>query len=447
MGLGNLFGGERRAIPVHPFLRDEDFPFKSSSGTTVSQNGALALTAVYDAVRIISDPISTFPVGLFVRVNGERRPYGPRPAWIDQPDPDPSVGRSDHYQQLMVSLLLNGNYYGRKLYDARGEVLAIRPLDPTRVEPRMNRLGLVEFEYRLDGFHKMIPAQDIVHITDLRKPGAIKGSSRIDELRDAIGIGKALDEYVAAYFDQGTIGKRLVVEVPGDMNQEQADALKSGFKAKMAGLGKAHEPVILSGGGKVNSLDDNAEQAQLSQAREFFVLEVARAFKLPPSKLGVTTPGTRAYASVEQDNIDFATTTLAFYVNKIEEAYSRLVLPSAAFIKLNMDSLLRGDIGSRYAAYSQGIQAGFLTVADIRRREDLAPIDGAETLRVPLENIDIAAAGLVADQKRVEMVQRLIQSGFEPAAAMRLVGLPAIDHTGLPSVQLQPPSDPGTTIA
>jgi HK97 family phage portal protein len=448
--LGRLLGGrEARTTEGLTYrdlwLRDDDLPWRTMSGVSLGQRQAMTLTAVYDAVRVISDPISTFPVGLFIRANGERKPLYPRPAWIDQPDPDPSVMRSDHYQQLMVSLLLNGNYYGRKVYDSRGDVLAIRALDPTLVEPVKDpATGMVFFLY--DGTVR-IAARDIVHITDLRKPGAIKGTSRIDELREPLGIGKALDEYVARYFGQGTVGQRVVISVPGEMDEEQAERLKDNYESKNKGLRNSHRPNVISGGGKIERLSDNAEQAQLSQAREFFVMEVARAFKLPPSKLGVIAEGTRSYASVEQDNIDFATTTLQFYVAKIEEAYSRLVLPSAAFIRLNMDSLLRGDITSRYTAYNQGIAGGFLTAADIRRREDLAPIDGAEVLRVPLENIDVTAANLVADQKRVQMFQILVQSGVEPAAAAEAVGLPPMAHTGLPSVQLQQPADPGTTVA
>lgn len=445
MGLARLLPGERRNAVTYQslWLTDrEDTIFNSLSGMKLTQNGALALTAIYDAVRVISDPISTFPVGLFIRVNGERRPFGPRPAWIDQPDPDPAVARSDHYQQLMVSLLLAGNYYGRKMYDSRGDVLAIRPMDPTLVEPVLNKSGMVEFEVRTGDGHKMLPSRDVSHITDLRKPGAIKGTSRIDELRETLGIGKALDTYVASYFGQGTVGGRVLIEVPTDVNEQQADEIKRVYEAKTRGRDNWHRPNVVGGGGKVSRLSDNAEQAQLSQAREFFVHEVARAFKLPPSKLGVTSQGARSYASVEQDNIDFATTTLTFYVHKIEEAYSRLVLPSAAFVKLNMDALLRGDIDSRYTAYGKGIDAGFLTAADIRRREDLPPIDGAEVLRVPLENIDVAASGLVADQKRVDMLSTLVAAGFDPAEALRVVGLPSIAHNGLPSVQQQPPAEP-----
>ena len=160
------------------------------------------------------------------------------------------------------------------------------------------------------------------------------------------------------------------------------------------------------------------------------VEDVARAFNIPPHLLGL--PGTNTYASVEQNNIAFVTHTLRPIVSKIETAMSRLlkILPGGenAFIKFSMDGLLRGDANSRFGAYSTGIQAGYLTVNDIRRFEDLYPIEGGDVLRVPLANVNIDAADLVADDKRVTMANKLILAGFEPAEVLAAFGLPAIPH-------------------
>ena len=64
-------------------------------------------------------------------------------------------------------------------------------------------------------------------------------------------------------------------------------------------------------------------------------------------------------------------------------------------------------------------------------------VDGGDQIRVPLANIEINAASLVETDKRVVMAQRLVNSGYEPAAVLAALDLPAIDHTGLPTVQLQ----------
>ncbi|WP_404905353.1 phage portal protein, partial [Propionibacterium freudenreichii] len=77
-------------------------------------------------------------------------------------------------------------------------------------------------------------------------------------------------------------------------------------------------------------------------------------------------PGAQSYASVEQNSILFVTHTLRPYIEKIEWSYSRL-LPEQAFLKFNVDGLLRGDFNSRISAYATGLQSGFMSINDVRR--------------------------------------------------------------------------------
>jgi hypothetical protein len=153
--------------------------------------------------------------------------------------------------------------------------------------------------------------------------------------------------------------------------------------------------------------------------------------------IGVTTAGAMSYNSVEQQNINFVTHTLRPYIAKMEDAYSSL-LPQGAFIRFNVDGLLRGDFSTRMQGYSIGSQAGFLSINDIRKFEDMTPVESGDVYRVPLANVNLAAADLVETDKKVGMAQRLILSGFEPASTLSALGLPPIDHTGVPSTQLQP---------
>jgi hypothetical protein len=128
--------------------------------------------------------------------------------------------------------------------------------------------------------------------------------------------------------------------------------------------------------------------------------------------------------------------TLRPLAEKVEGAFSRL-LPGDAFIKFQFADLLRADLTSRVQSYSVGSQAGFYSTNDIRRLEDMEPVENGDQYRVPLANIALADTQVITEEKRVDMVQQLVISGFDPAEALAAVGLPAIAHTGLPSIQLQ----------
>ena len=75
----------------------------------------------------------------------------------------------------------------------------------------------------------------------------------------------------------------------------------------------------------------------------------------------------------------------------------------------------------------------------MRRLEDLSPQEGdaAEAVRVPLANVNLSESGVKAQREKIQMVRDLVFAGFDPAEAMEMIGLPAVAHTGLASVQLQ----------
>jgi hypothetical protein len=128
--------------------------------------------------------------------------------------------------------------------------------------------------------------------------------------------------------------------------------------------------------------------------------------------------------------------TLRPLAEKVEAAFSRL-LPGDAFIKFQFNDLLRADLASRVQSYSVGTQAGFYSTNDIRRLEDMEPVEDGDQYRVPLANISLGDTEVVAQDRRVLMANRLVTSGFKPEQVLAALGLPPIEHTGVPSVMLQ----------
>jgi HK97 family phage portal protein len=433
--LGNLFGPqESRAISFQSIWGAGDsFSILNESGTLIDQITSMRISAFYSAVLLISDTISTLPMDSYRRLNGDRVAYRPKPEWVDTPDID--LLRSEHYQQVLVSLLLDGNAFVRIFRDGRGDIANLVCLDPTRIQVSRNAVTKRP-EYLIDNAQAgIVDFEDMIHITEIRKPGATRGLSRVHELKENLGLATALQSFASRFFGQGATTQGII-EFPGNLTKEQVDDLRRSFDVKHGGFRKAHKTGVLSGGAKYVKTGANPDEAQMLASREFALEEIARIFRIPPSMLGITKPGAMSYASVEQNNINFVMHTLRPYVQKIEDAYSRL-LPNQAFIKINVDGLLRGDFQTRISGYSVGLQSGFYSVNDIRRFEDLRPIDNGDQHRVPLANIDIADTAIVTDDKKVQMASKLVQVGYEPAAVLKALSLPPIEHTGIPNIQLQ----------
>jgi HK97 family phage portal protein len=422
---------EQRALSFQSIWGAGDsYALTTNAGTIVTQENSMHLTTVYACVRLISDSISTLPVDTFRRLNSERVPVRPRPIWLDYPDI--GVTKSDHFQQVLVSMLLDGNAFIRVIRDDQG-VTGLRVLNPINVS--IHHDGAGKLFYTVLHEREPVRSADMIHVTELRRPGQLRGDSRIELLKQNIGLAKALEEFAERFFGDGATTSGII-EFPGSLTQEQAKNLVDGYESRHKGLRKAHRAGILSGGATFKKTGVDPDAAQMLDSRKLAIEEIARAFRCPPSMLGVTTPGAMSYASVEANAIHFVTHTLRPYIVKIEDAYGRL-LPEGVFMKFNVDGLLRGDSQTRSQVYSTGLQAGYLSINDVRKLEDFSSVDGGDVYRVPLANVDLAAANLTETDKLVAMAQRLIQSGFEPASVLATLGLPPITHTGVPTVQLQ----------
>ena len=445
--LGNLIRGrEERAVSFQTiFASGGNVAQQTYAGTVITQDTSLKIGAVYACVRLLADTISTLPVDTFYREGGARKPFRPKPLWVE--NPDIGTAREDFLQQAMVSLLLDGNVFIRIFRSRTGEILSLVVLDPTRVEVRRNP-ATREIEYVLDaGTGTTLRADEVLHITELRKPGALRGISRIEEVKQSLGLASALEEFSARFFGQGSVTQGII-EWPGNLTREQAKDLASGFEEGHKGLKRSHRPGVLFGGARFVKTGVDPNEAQMLESRQFAVEEIARIFRCPLHLLQVSTPGAMSYASVEQNAIQFAQYTLRPIISKFETALSSL-LPGPAFVKFNLDAILRGDIQTRFAAYSTGQLAGFLSVNDIHRLEDMPPADGGDEYRVPLANVNLAAANIVETDRKTQMLTRLIMAGFDPAESLKALDMPAIMHTGIPPTSIQSvaainPIDPGS---
>jgi hypothetical protein len=418
-----------------------DLVLENSAGVNINNKTAFEIVAFFSAVSLISDTISTLPVDSFIRQDGNRRPFRPRPTWVDQPDVD--ITRQAHYGSVLVSLMIDGNAFVRIFRDSQGEIVNLVCLDPKTVEVKRNGLGRKMFV--VTGEDKTLDTTEVMHIYDLLEPGSLRGLSRVHRLSDALGVASALQQYAARFFGNGT-SQSGVIEYPGPLTPEQAKNLRDGFDISHRGFRKAHRTGILSGGAIFKPTSVNNDHAQFLESRRFAVEEMARLFNIPLSMMGI--PGAQSYASVEANAIQFVTHTLRPYLEKLEWSYSKL-LPVEAFLKFNIDGLLRGDFNSRISAYATGLQSGFMSINDVRRLEDLSPAVGGDEYRVPLANVNLSASNLPEQQGKVDMLGQMVRAGFDPVESAKALGLPPVAHLGVPPVTLQAvniidPENPGS---
>jgi HK97 family phage portal protein len=427
--------------------------FQSLAGVTVDSETAIRMSTVYSCVRLLSDTISSLPVGAYVRRGRNRLPYstiyGDQPEWVARPNPETT--RLEFYEQIVTSFKLEGNAYILTVRDDMGDVKELYVLDPIGVRIERPRAGepliyYVKVRDTQGVYEERLTDKELLHIPDFRLPGQRYGLSPIAACRTTLGAAMAADVYAASYFGNAA-NPGGVIEVPGELTEEQASDIGRDWNLTHTGPYRAGKIGILSGGAAFKPLTINAQDAQLLDTRRFSVEEIARIYRVPLALLGHPVAGAMSFASVEAQNLSFVQYSLRPILERIEQSLSTLLPESDGFIRFNLDALLRGTTNERYDAYTKGLREGFLSLNDVHAYEDMAPIPDGDQYRVPLQNIDASDAKDVGLKLRTEIAAALIQVGFDPAAVTQAVGLPDMKHTGVPSSQLQQistidPADP-----
>jgi len=429
--LNNLF--ERRGAYQTLFGSGMLFERPSASGMTVNEETSLRLSAVYACVRLISDTISTLPYDQYVRRDAERFQYRPKDRWIDRPSTE--MPKTTFWKQVLVSLLLDGNAFVL-ITRSGNEIVDLTPLNPktVRIERRDGRKVFII------GNDRIVTSDQMLHLTEMLMPGELRGVSRVEQAKESLGLGLALEEYAAQFFGNGAYAGG-VLEFPDKLTPEQRKEIRDTWNSVHQGPRRAHRVGMLWGGGKFNPLTVDPTNSQLVDQRKFAVEEIARIFRVPPFMLGVSENAAMAFASIEQQQLFFRQHTIQPYVEMLEDHFAQLLENPATFIKFNMSSIVRADLATRYSSYNTALLAGFMSVNDVRALEDQGPVEAGDQYRVPLQNVPLTDAEVIAIQQKARAAQSLTISGYTPDSIAELLGLD-VESFGLPSVQVQQPEVP-----
>lgn len=356
----------------------------SKTGVQVSEDNALTFSAVYAAVRIISETIASIPLNVY-QADGETRVKAVGHPVQDLLAKAPnSVSSTFTFREAMASnLVLHGNAYAKIEMNAAGRPTALIPLNPMKVEVKVIDGEKV---YVFDEKHTYLD-YEMLHFVGLSFNGLV-GKSPLSMAREAVAIGLAAQEYGARFYSNGA-NAGGVITAPGRLNTEVVKRLRESWNRAQSGLGSSHSTAILEEGMKYEKIGLDPEAAQFLQSRKFQVNEIARIFRIPPSYLAdLENSSTRA--NTEQQAIQFVRDCITPYVRRMEVELNRKLFREDEpnlYAYFTMEGLMRGDQKARYEAYATARQWGWLSVNDIRDLENLNPVEGGDIYLQPLNMV------------------------------------------------------------
>ena len=365
-----------------PFWESAGYGGISDAGIPVTRDNALTLASVWGAVSMIEADVAKLPLNLYeYKENGDKEVY-------DRYETDYLVSCEANYEmtsrmfwrQLMGDVLLFNNAYAFIGRGGDGRPQELIPLLPDRTRP-WRRTSTSELVYRTSvetGYYWLDP-YDVLHLRGMMFSNyRDRHINFLYYAREVLGLALAAQEFESTFFKNGmrTTG---ILNIPDDMPKTAGDNLAKSFRAQYENRRGWFRSLILREGAEFQAVQGQTmRDSQTKQLREDQVRDIARLFKLPPSKLGLE--DSVSYNSKADDNRQYYETTLWPWLDMIQdECWFKLLLRGERRKKTyrfehDVSQLLRLDKNSRYQAYAVGIQNKFLLPNEVRELEGLPTI-------------------------------------------------------------------------
>lgn len=356
------------------------------SGATVTETSALAVSAVWRAVALISDTIASLPTRV-VSVGPDGVPVQ-RPSFLESPGGRYGPTRFEFWQTTLLHLLLHGNAYLIIRRDGFGGVVELQQVHPDLVVPELERdvsgvlTGHKTFRITLaDGRNLTLSDDDVLHIPGMSSDGLV-GYSPLAIARNSIGTTIAADRSAAKQFGSG--GMVSMIATPeDDLDPEEADDIKRALTRSVSGFENASEVAVINRRLKLTPWTLSAADSQFLESRAFQVEEISRWFGVPPFALMQTDKQTSWGTGIESQQRGLAKTVLRPWTERIAQRVNRLLADDEEML-FDFSALEKADPVSETNQLIAEVNAGLLTPNEARARRGLAPLAGGDTPRIPV---------------------------------------------------------------
>ena len=383
----------------------------SSAGKNVNERSAMQMTAVYSCVRILAEAVAGLPLHLYryKEDGGKERAIDNNLYHLLHDEPNKEMSSFIFRETLMTHLLLWGNAYAQIIRNGKGEVVALYPLMPNKMQVDRDENGELYYIYTrsseeaktMEGAMVYLTPRDVLHIPGLGFDGLV-GYSPIAMAKNAIGLAIATEEYGAKFFANGAAPSG-VLEHPGTI--KDPSRLRENWNSTFGGSANSGKVAVLEEGMKYTPISISPEQAQFLETRKFQIDEIARIFRVPPHMVGDLEKS--SFSNIEQQSLEFVKYTLDPWVIRWEQSLSRSLLNEDEkrkyFFKFNLEGLLRGDYESRMSGYATARQNGWMSANDIRELENLDKIpaeDGGDLYLINGNMLPLNKAGAYANMEK-----------------------------------------------
>ena len=352
-----------------------------ATGIPVTNETALRSSAVWAALRLRANMISTMPVDSYRILNGIQVEVAqPTTTFING-------GRVIDWHEFLYATQMDldrsGNCFG--IITERNALglpatIELVSLHDVSLFPRLvngNPLDL-ELIYRVGG--REYPKEAVWHEKQYTVSGLAVGLNAVAYAAYAIGSYASAQDFSIKWFSQDAIPAAILKNVERTLPPDVAAAAKTAYQASMTPGG-----VFVTGADwTLEPMNAANESNRYIEQMQFGVPDIARFFDVPADLIdGAVSGSAVTYANITQRNLQFLIMALGPAIARREVALSKLV-PGNRFVKLNTDALLRMDPLTKAQVFASEIASWTRTPDEARAKNNLPPLTPADIEQLQL---------------------------------------------------------------
>lgn len=373
MAFRDLFRRKQTVTPVNVEER-KGLGLLFNSISSYSNTAAMKLSAVYCATNQISNSVAMLPLDIIKFDNGVKRKVKGTLWELLNLKPDQNHNHFQFLKQLVESVILRGNGYAYITRDEQLNVKSLQYINPDFVTPMPQPDG--RMKYIVAGLKDAVDQVNMIHLY-MHCDEQGNGISLLKYAYNTLESNNAAEKQAKDYFTNGG-SLNGILKASATLTKDQKEQVRDSWN--QAFTGNHNGVAILPQGLEYQPISVDPADQQLLESREFGIVEIARWFCIPPSKLMIWNDV--SYNALEYSQLIYLTDTVLPYTEMIlNEFNTKLFKPSQIGkyeIDFNYTKLIVASNDSKVKYYTDLLKNGILSLNEVRDSLGYDPIEGEE---------------------------------------------------------------------
>lgn len=360
----------------------------------------------YACIRTLSTSVAEPPLKVFRKNTDAEDENHPLRRLLERPNP--FMSEFEFWELVVTHMSICGKSYWWKQRSNRGEPIALWPLRPDRISPKLDPDALLAgWTYTLDGKDFPLPVGDVLAF-NLPDPGdetggVVGGLGPLQVLAAEIDTDNEATSHVFALLRNYAV-PGVAVKVKGEVDDDEKEAFKRDFMNRYGGSRRG-EPAIIDGAEvDITPLSHTLRELEFPDLRGVAESRICAAIGVPPILVGVKVGLDRStYSNIAESRRFWTQTRLAEWWRRLSDQITHDLLAEfgpadGVVVRFDVAGLpaYQEIMAERAERYASAFKAGVLLVDEYRQAIGLDPLPNkaGQVLYRPIAVIVTDATGL-----------------------------------------------------